>query len=72
LTPYYRAYFGKPAADSFFVEGFSMVNSEVELINYYDDKIIKQQDKDFTDFALGFGLFKMDHKKGFVFEIMLE
>jgi hypothetical protein len=62
---YYRAYFGKKQQLDF-VEGFSMVNSEVKTI-YYDGQNYKQQDKErFTDFfLLGFGLgSKWIHKRG--------
>ncbi|MFV8351395.1 DUF3575 domain-containing protein [Flavobacterium sp. XS1P32] len=70
VTPYYRAYFGKKPAAGFFIEGFGMLNSEVETYSYYDGQNYKQQDKRLTDFALGFGLgSKWIHKRGFVFEI---
>lgn len=70
VTPYYRAYFGKKPAAGFFVEGFGMLNSEVETYAYYDGQNYNQDEKRYTDFALGFGLgSKWVHKRGFVFEI---
>ncbi|TWI01389.1 hypothetical protein IQ05_00970 [Flavobacterium tiangeerense] len=70
VTPYYRAYFGKKPAAGFFVEGFGMINSEVESNFYYDGQNYNVREKRLTDFALGFGLgSKWVHKRGFVFEI---
>jgi hypothetical protein len=74
LTPYYRAYFGKKSAAGFFVEGFGMLNSG-NTGNYSEYNSTSQsyntiKGKQFTDFALGFGLgSKWVHKRGFVFEI---
>ena len=74
LTPYYRAYFGKKPAAGFFVEGFSMISTGKNGSNYEYDSINQNyytvEGKQFTDFALGFGLgSKWIHRKGFVFEI---
>ena len=70
VTPYYRAFFGKKPAAGFFVEGFAMVNSEVETSSFYDGQKYVTTDKRLTDFALGFGLgCKWVQKRGFVFEI---
>lgn len=74
LTPYYRAYFGKKVASGFFVEGFGMLNSgKNEGYSEYDSvnqNYYSAGGKQFTDFALGFGLgSKWVHRKGFVFEV---
>jgi hypothetical protein len=73
FTPYYRAYFGKKPAAGFFVEGFSMISSGVNNINYFYDSngnLINIDKQRYTDFALGFGLgAKWIHRKGFIFEI---
>ena len=74
LTPYYRAYFGKKIAAGFFVEGFSMISTGKNGSNYEYDSLNQNynfvEGKQFTDFALGFGVgSKWIHKRGFVFEI---
>ncbi|UQD55418.1 DUF3575 domain-containing protein [Flavobacterium sp. K5-23] len=74
LTPFYRAYFGKKQAAGFFVEGFGMLNSgntgSYSQYNSVSQNYDTVKGKQFTDFALGFGLgSKWVHKKGFVFEI---
>jgi hypothetical protein len=74
LTPYYRSYFGKKTAAGFFVEGFSMINSgKTRSYSEYDSanqNYYTVEGKNFTDFALGFGLgAKWIQKRGFVFEI---
>jgi hypothetical protein len=74
LTPYYRAYFGKKQAAGFFAEGFGMLNSgnagTYSQYNPASQNYDTVKGKQFTDFALGFGLgSKWVHKKGFVFEI---
>lgn len=54
ISPYYRFYFGNEYAKGFFLEGFGMLNSTNEYLDYFDSE---NSDKNsVTDFALGIGL----------------
>lgn len=75
-TGFYRFYFGKKPAAGFFFEGFGMLNGYENfeylsnfdpIIGYYESIEIQ---KDYTDFALGFGLGgKWLTNKGLLFEL---
>ena len=54
ISPYYRFYFGNEYAKGFFLEGFGMLNSTNEYLDYFESE---NSDKNsVTDFALGIGL----------------
>lgn len=69
ISPYYRYYFGKKYASSFFAEGFGMFTSIDGKKIYAADNVTFTEGKDVYDLALGVGLgWKLITKKGFVFE----
>lgn len=70
ISPYYRFYFGNEYAKGFFLEGFGMLNSTDEYLDYFESG---NSDKNsVTDFALGIGLGgKWLTKRGLLGEINL-
>lgn len=71
IAPYYRIFFGKKYAAGFFLEGFGMLNSIDRTEDYYEGNYnYRLEEKEVTDFALGFGLGgKWMTTGGFVFEV---
>ena len=70
FSPYYRVFFGKKYAAGFFVEGFTMLNSN-EGDAYFKDEVFKDyRDDDILDLALGLGLGgKWVTRSGIIFEL---
>ncbi len=70
FSPYYRVFFGKKYAAGFFVEGFTMINSNEGDAYYEDEVFLDYRDDNFLDLALGLGLGgKWVTKNGIVFEL---
>lgn len=75
-TGFYRFYFGKKPAAGFFFEGFGMLNGYKDYEysssydSYYGYYTGTSKQKNYTDFALGFGLGgKWITKRGLIFEL---
>ncbi|WP_246067781.1 DUF3575 domain-containing protein [Changchengzhania lutea] len=74
LTPYYRHFFSRKYAQGFFVEGFAMLHSGENDLDYYDSgngNYTYKGDK-YTDLAIGVSAgAKFVTRRGFIAEIYL-